>query len=74
MASERLIREAVGEVKISEDKAVEFYDTMKAILYARPEGFMLHMADFNKSADAEIFRAKITGGDVQICRCNKSPI
>ena len=63
MASDRLIREAVGDVTISEDKAVEFYDTMKAILYARPEGFMVYMADFNKSADAEIFRAKITGGE-----------
>lgn len=62
MAADRLIREAVGEVKISEDKAVEFYDTMKAIFYARPEGFMVHMANFNTSSDAEAFRAKIAGG------------
>ena len=62
MASERLIREAVGEVTISDDKVTEFYDTMKAILYSQPEGFMVHMADFGTSADAEYFRAEIAGG------------
>ncbi len=62
MASERLIRDAVGEVTISDDKVSEFYDTMKAILYSQPEGFMVHMADFGTSADAEYFRAEIAGG------------
>ena len=62
MASERLIRDAVGEVTISEDKVSEFYDTMKAILYSQPEGFMVHMADFGTSKDAEYFRAEIAKG------------
>ena len=62
MASERLIREAVGVVTVSEDKVTEFYDTMKNILYTLPEGFMIHMADFGTSADAEYFRAEISGG------------
>ncbi len=62
MASQRLIAEAIGEVTVSEDKVADFYNTMKAILYAQPEGFMLHMADFGTSADAEYFRAEIAGG------------
>ena len=63
IASDRLIRDAIGEVAISEDKVVEFYDTMKDILYSRPEGFMIHMADFNTPEDAEKFRARIAGGE-----------
>ena len=62
MASERLIREAVGVVTVSDDKVTEFYETMKPILYSQPEGFMIHMADFGTSADAEYFRAEIAGG------------
>ena len=62
MASERLIREAVGEITVSEDKVSEFYDTMKNILYAQPEGFMVHMANFNTSGDAENFRTMIASG------------
>ena len=63
MAYERLLSDAIGEVVISEDKAVEFYDTMKNLIYSKPEGFMIHMADFNTSADAENFRAKLLAGE-----------
>ena len=63
MAYERLLSDAIGEVVISEDKAVEFYDTMKNLIYSKPEGFMIHMADFNTSADAEDFRAKLLAGE-----------
>ena len=62
MAADRLMREAIGDVTVSEDKAVEYYETMKGILFSRPEGFMIHMADFNNSADAEKFRAMISDG------------
>ena len=62
MAADRLMREAIGDVTVSEDRAVEYYETMKGILFSRPEGFMIHMADFNTSADAESFRAKIADG------------
>ncbi len=62
MASDRLIREAIGEVAVSEDKVAEFYDTMKAILYSQPEGFKIHMADFSTSSDAEYFRSEIASG------------
>ena len=63
IAVDRLMTRAIGEIEISEDKAVEFYDSMKNLFYTKPEGFMVHMADFNTSADAEAFRAKIVAGE-----------
>ena len=63
MSVQRLIDDAIGEIEISEDKAVEFYDSMKNLIYAKPEGFMVHMADFNTSADAENFRARLLNGE-----------
>ena len=63
MAVDKLLSDAIGEVEISEDKAVEFYDTMKNLIYSKPEGFMIHMADFNTSADAENFRARLVNGE-----------
>ena len=62
MAVERLIANAIGEIKISEDKAVEFYDTMKNLIYSRPEGFMIHAANFNKKEGAEVLREKLVAG------------
>ena len=62
MASDKLIRDAIGEITISEDKAAEFYDSMKGLIYSKPEGFNMHMADFNTSSDAETFRAEIADG------------
>lgn len=63
MAVDRLIRDEIGSVEISEDRAVEFYDTMKGLIYTSPEGFTLHMADFNTSEDAEKFYTKLTAGE-----------
>ena len=63
MATERVIREAIGEIVISEDQAAEFYETMKTLIYTRPEGYMLHMADFNTSEDAEFLKAKLDAGE-----------
>ena len=63
IASDRLIREEIGDVTVSDDKVAEFYETMKAILYSQPEGFTVHMADFATSADAEYFREKIAAGE-----------
>ena len=63
MATEQVIRDAIGEIVISEDEAVNFYETMKTLIYSRPEGYMLHMADFKASDDAEYLRAKIEAGE-----------
>lgn len=62
IAVDRLMNNAVGEINISEDRAVEFYDSMKSLFFTKPEGFMVHMADFKTSADAEAFREKLIGG------------
>ena len=62
IAVDQLMTRAIGDIKISEDQAVEFYDSMKNLFYTQPEGFMVHMADFKTSEDAEAFRAKISGG------------
>lgn len=62
MAVERLLSNAIGEINISEDKSVEFYDTMKNLIYSRPEGFMIHAANFNKKEGAEVLREKLVSG------------
>lgn len=63
IASDRLIRNEIGDITVSDDKVAEFYETMKTILYSQPEGFTVHMADFATSADAEYFREKIAAGE-----------
>lgn len=63
MANEQLLRSAVGEVVISEDEAVQFYDTMKSLLYRQPAGFKVYLAQFTTSADAEALRDRLNGGE-----------
>lgn len=63
MAVEQLVARAIGEVNISEDKSVEFYDTMKNLIYSRPEGFRVHAANFRTSEQAEVLRGKLLGGE-----------
>ncbi|MBR2208943.1 MAG: SurA N-terminal domain-containing protein [Synergistaceae bacterium] len=63
IAVDQLMTNAIGEIDISEDQALEFYDSMKNLFYTQPEGFMVHMADFKTSADAEAFRAKLVAGE-----------
>lgn len=63
MANEQLLRSAIGEVVISEDEAVQFYDSMKSLLYRQPEGFKVHLAQFAASADAEALRERLVGGE-----------
>ncbi len=63
MAVDQLLSNAIGEVNISEDRAVEFYDTMKSLIYSKPEGFMIHAANFNKKEDAEVLREKLVSGE-----------
>ena len=63
MANEQLLRSAVGEVVVSEDEAVQFYDTMKSLLYRQPEGFRVYLAQFAASADAEALRESLMAGE-----------
>ena len=63
IALEQLLNNVIGEVEVSEDKAVEFYDTMKNLIYARPEGFMIHAANFTRKEDAEVLHEKLISGE-----------
>ena len=63
LATQTVINAAIGEIVISEDKALEFYETMKGLIYSKPEGFNIHMADFRTSGDAEFLRGKIAAGE-----------
>ena len=63
MANEQLMRTAVGEVVVSEDEAVRFYDTMKELFYRQPEGFRVHLARFTARGDAEALRERLMGGE-----------
>ena len=63
LASQRLYEAAVGEVVVSEDQAVRFYDTMKDMFYRTPEGFRVHMAAYDNEEEAESLRARLVSGD-----------
>ena len=63
MAVNILVNEAIGEVDVSEDKALEFYDSMKNFVYIKPAGYMIHLADFSDEAEAEKFYSEISGGE-----------
>ena len=63
LANEQLLRLAIGDVTVSEDEAVQFYDTMKDMIYRTPEGFNVNLASFNNSADAEALRERLLKGE-----------
>ena len=63
MATQRLLQMEIGEVVISQDRALEFYDTMKGLIYTKPEGFMVQLAEFKNESAAENLRARILSGD-----------
>ena len=63
IATQQLIRSEIGEIEISQDRAVEFYDSMKNLIYTKPEGFMIQLANFKKSEAAENLRSRILSGD-----------
>ncbi|NLL37853.1 MAG: hypothetical protein GX256_10100 [Fretibacterium sp.] len=61
MANERLLSSVVGTVVVSEDEAVQFYDTMKG-LFSQPAASKIHLASFFSSADAEALRGRLLQG------------
>ena len=62
MASDALVRNAIGQIVISDDATAEFYDTMKSLLFYNPSGFMVYLANLESSADAEALREDLVGG------------
>jgi len=63
MASDALVRNAIGQIVISDDATAEFYDTMKSLLFYNPSGFMVYLANLESSADAEALREDLVGGN-----------
>lgn len=62
LAVQQLLHMAVGDVTVSEDEAVKFYDSIKDQLFRTPAGVNLQVARFGASADAEALRAKLQAG------------
>lgn len=62
LAVQQLLHVAVGDVTVSEDEAVKFYDSIKDQLFRTPAGVNLQVARFGASADAEALRAKLQAG------------
>lgn len=62
LAIQQLLHVAVGDVTVSEDEAVKFYDSVKDQLFRTPAGANLQVARFGASADAEALRASLQAG------------
>ena len=62
LAVQQLLHMAVGDVTVSEDEAVKFYDSIKDQLFRTPAGVNLQVARFGASADAEALRASLQAG------------
>ncbi len=62
MASQRLFQSVIGDIDVSDEQAVKFYDTMKDMFYHVPEGFRVHLASYNNKAGADAMRERLTSG------------
>ncbi|MDR1649115.1 MAG: SurA N-terminal domain-containing protein [Synergistaceae bacterium] len=62
MASERLMRASIGEIAVSEDAVVAFYDSVKNFVFRRPAGFMVNFASFVSRDEAEKVRNLLLEG------------
>jgi hypothetical protein len=62
MASERLMRTAIGDIVVSEDEAVAFYDNVKDLFFKRPAGFMVNLVSFASRDEAEKVRNLLLEG------------
>jgi parvulin-like peptidyl-prolyl isomerase len=63
MASQRLIEESIGVVTVSEDEAVEFYDSTKNLFFRQPSGFNVSLATFVSEDEAVKVRNSLLEGN-----------
>ena len=63
MAQQQLYREAIGDVAVSEDAAVRFYDATRELFFRTPEGFRVHFATYNNREDAEALHTRLSAGE-----------
>ncbi|GHV44659.1 hypothetical protein FACS1894204_02150 [Synergistales bacterium] len=64
MASQRWVEANIGEIVVSEDEAVSFYDTMKDFFFKKPAGFMVNLATFASKDEAEKVRVALLDGEI----------
>lgn len=63
IAVQRLYQSVIGDVVVSEDQAIRFYDTMKNLFYMEhPEGFEFYVASYGTPQDAETLRSRLQEG------------
>jgi hypothetical protein len=62
MAVQQLIQESIGDVTVSEDEAVEFYDSTKSLFFRQPAGFNVSLANFASVSEAAKVRALLLMG------------
>lgn len=62
MAGQRLIQATIGAVTVSEDEAVQFYDSTKELFFRQPAGFKVSMANFSGKEPAEKLRKLLEDG------------
>ncbi|GHS92946.1 hypothetical protein AGMMS50276_02040 [Synergistales bacterium] len=63
MATQRWVESNIGEIAVSEDEAVAFYDSMKSF-FRRPAGFMVNIATFASKDEAVKARAALLDGEL----------
>ena len=63
MAIQQLVQESIGAVTVSEDEAVEFYDSAKSLFFRQPAGFNISLANFASADEAAKVRALLLVGN-----------
>jgi len=62
MLRQRFVEESIGEVTISDEEAMEFYENMKALFFRQPSGYMVNFARFTSEEEADRVRALLADG------------
>lgn len=62
MTRQRFIEESIGIITVEEDEAIEFYDSIKALLFRQPPGYRVNLARFSSEAGAYKLRELLVEG------------
>jgi hypothetical protein len=63
MASQQLLQETVGEITVSEDETMGFYENTKNIFFRSPGGFNVNLANFASRDEADRVRTLLLDGE-----------
>jgi len=62
MITQRFVEEAIGEITISDEEAMEFYENMKTLFFRQPSGYMVNLARFTSEEAADRVRELLADG------------